>query len=147
MKISDLIGIAPELRKLLIDTVLLNGSAMSGDLILRVTPDVLGSSAADVNAAIAGDGFTRDVLVELVNTAGDIHTWFNGTFAVAATKTGAGAVAMGNANVTLSQGAGVCTITYTGAWVEGNAATVTVTGGTKLGYAVANETSIDTLIA
>lgn len=126
-------------------------SAMSGDIALRITPATLGSSAAAVAAAIAGDAekFTRDVLVELVNTAGTVHTWFNGSLAVAGSETtaGDGTADTSEETVTMVDGVGTCTLEYIGVWAAADTATVTVTGGTILGYTVANKTSVDTLIA
>lgn len=129
----------------------LRDSAMSGDIAVRVTPATLGSSAAAVTAAIAGaaEKFTRNVLVELVNAAGTVHAWFNGTLAVAGSETtaGDGTADTSEETVTMVNGVGTCTLEYIGAWAAADTATVTVTGGTILGYTVANKTSVDTLIA
>lgn len=126
-------------------------SAMSGDMVLRLTPATLGSSAAVVAAAIAGaaEKFTRDVLVELVNAAGVVHEWFNGDLAIAGSETtaGDGTADTAEETVTLVNGAGTCSLEYIGAWAAADVATVTVTGGTILGYTVENGTSVDTLVA
>ncbi len=131
-------------------TVLM-ASAMSGDIALRITPATLGSSAAAVTAAIAGDDekYARDVLVELVNTAGDVHTWFNGSLAIAGSESiaGDGTADTAEETVDLVDGVGTCTLEYIGAWAAADTATVTVTGGTILGYTVTNATSVDTLVA
>jgi hypothetical protein len=109
-----------------------------------------GSSAAAVNAAIAGAGFTRTVTVTMRNTADSAtHTWFNGQFPIVLTNTGAGTTQTTNGEtfVTLIDGVGTVDIQYFGAWVATNTATVTITGGKQLGYTLANKTSVDTLIA
>jgi len=122
-------------------------SAMSGDLVLVLTPATAGSSAATINAG----SFTRDVLVELKNTAGDIHNWFTGTFAIAVVDDTAGdgssAIAESATTVALTNGVGTVTIEYSGTWASDDTETLTVTGGTKLGYSIDNKTSVDTAIA
>ena len=122
------------------------GKALSGDLVLQVSPGTLGSSAAVANVA----GFTRQVSVKLTTANGELHNWFNGTFAIAVTKSstaGTVTIAGGLANVTLVNGVGVVTLNYAGTWIAADTTTLTVTGGTKVGYTVANKTSVDTLIA
>lgn len=141
-------GFQLELRK----EIALRDKAMSGDMVLVVSPATLGSSAAAVNAVIDGDDekFTRDVRIELQAANGDVHTWFDGTFAIAATKSsGSGAIAIagGLSNATLKNGVAVVTLEYTGEWAEADTTTLTVTGGTKLGYTISNKTSVDTLVA
>lgn len=129
----------------------LTSSAMSGDIALRITPATTGSSAAAVTAAIAGaaEKFSRDVLVELVNTSGVVHEWFNGDLAIAGSETtaGDGTADTAEETVTLVNGIGTCSLEYIGAWAAADVATVTVTGGTILGYTVENGTSVDTLVA
>lgn len=127
--------------------------AMSGNLFLSVSPAICGSSAAAVATAIAGDEakFTRIVQVELVDAEGNIHNWFNGTFAVATVEITVGdgtcAIANSDTSVTLVNGVGTITLEYIGTWAAADTQTLTVTGGTKLGYTIANKTSVDTLIA
>lgn len=126
-------------------------SAMSGDILIQVTPETTGSSAAAVSAAIAGAGekYTREVIVKLVNSGGDVHTWFNGTLAIAGSETtvGDGTADTAEETVTLVNGVGTCALEYIGVWAEADDATVTVTGGKILGYSIADATSVDTLIA
>lgn len=121
-------------------------TALVGDMVLVVTPATLGSSAATVNAG----GFTREVKVELQNAAGDVHEWFNSTFAIAASKTSAsGVIAIAGALTEASfvNGRATITLEYSGAWAAADTATLTVTGSTKLGYAITDKTSVDTLVA
>lgn len=126
---------------------------LNGDMVLTLTPATLGSSAATVNAAIAGeDGkFTRSVKVEVKTSDGEICTFINGTFAIAISEVTAGdgtsAIAESATTVTIVEGVGTVTIEYVGTWALGDTQTLTVTGGTKLGYSIANKTSVDTLVA
>jgi hypothetical protein len=141
-------GIQLELR----NEVVLRDKALSGDMVLVVVPATLGSSAATVNAAIGGVDakFTRDVVIELEAANGDVHTWFDGTFDIAATKTStAGVIAIADALTEASfvNGRATITLEYTGTWAAADTATLTVTGSSKLGYTIANKTSVDTLVA
>lgn len=127
--------------------------ALAGDMVLVLTPATTGSSAAAVTAAIGGAAgkYTRQVKVELKSAAGEVHEWFNGTFAIGVAEVTAGngvaAIADSATTVELVEGVGTVTIEYTGAWAAADTQTLTVTGGEKLGYAISNKTSVDTLIA
>lgn len=142
-------GFPLELRKQLE----LRDKAMSGDMVLVLTPATLGSSAAAVTAAIGGAAakFTRDIRVELQTAAGEVHTWFDGTFAAAGSEVTAGDgtadIAAAGTTVTLVNGVGTVTLEYIGTWAAADTATLTVTGGTLLGHTIANKTSVDTLVA
>jgi hypothetical protein len=126
--------------------------AINGDMVLTLTPATTGSSAA-VATAIGGSAakFTRTVTVTLKTAAGEVCTFLNGAFAIAVTEVTAGngtsAIAGSATTVVLTEGVGTITIEYIGAWAAGDTQTLTVTGGTKLGYTIANKTSVDTLIA
>jgi hypothetical protein len=141
-------GVAPGLR----GEIELRDKAMSGDIVLTITPATCGSSAAAIATAIAGAAkkFTRQVVVELKTSAGKRHTWFDGDLAIAATEDGEAsiiAIAANAQKVSLKKGKGLVTLEYTGVWAEGGKGTLTVTGGTILGYTVANKTSVDTVVA
>lgn len=146
------------------DTSTINGvsvaNATSVDTVVReglvfvLTPVSLGSSAAAVMAAIGGAGakFTRTVNAKLTNTAGGTLTWFDGDIPIAATEatTGDGTAALNpvGANITLVAGVASIDVDYIGTWAEGDTQTVTLGDTTSvLDYAVANATSVDTLIA
>lgn len=142
-------GFQLELRK----EMELRDKAMSGDIVLVVSPAALGSSAAAVNAAIAGADakFSRDIVIELQAANGDVHSWFDGTLAIADTEVTAGSGTVSIAGsitvATLVNGRAVVTLEYIGAWAAADTATLTVTGGTILGYNIANKSSTDTLVA
>jgi hypothetical protein len=127
----------------------LRDKAEDGDMIVTVAN--AGSSAAAVNADIADEGklkFTRTVSVALKNTETAVHDWFNGNFAVAVeTNSVAGIVEVTSNFLTLIDGEGTIDLEYTGTWLEGETTTLTITGGTKFGYAITDKTSVDTLIA
>ncbi len=144
--------IKPEVMKPYADVINVIADAMSQDIILVATPATLGSSAAAVNAAIAGDDekFTRTVAVKLTNTEGDTHSWYTGTLAIAVAKSStSGVVAIdgGGSTVALVNGVGSVILNYTGTWAEGDTTTLTITGGTILSATVTNKTSVDTLVA
>jgi hypothetical protein len=117
--------------------------ALSNASVLVVSPATLGSSAAVVN----GGGFTRNVAIELQDVDGTLHDWFDGTFTVAIADTSTGTATIPSTTATFINGRVVITITYTGTWAAADTCTLTITGGTKLGYTVSNKTSVDTLIA
>jgi hypothetical protein len=127
-------------------------TALSGDMVLVITPATLASSAIAVNAAIGGTAlkFTRDVRVELQDAAGNVHDWYDGTISLVASKTGNGTVAMKSGNPTvMTNGVALSTIELTGSWASGNTAIVTASFATptnaRLGFTVAAKTSTDTL--
>lgn len=150
MPFRNMLGLPLEFRRKSTEVINIMNAAMSGDIALMVTPATLGSSAADVNAAILADGqFDREVEVKLVDSNGNVHTWFNGELSIAGTEVTAGDGTAGTtaATVTMVNGVGTCVQRYIGTWAAADTATVTVTGGTLLGYTVANDTSVDTLVA
>lgn len=126
-------------------------NALKGDLVAECAPATTGSSATTVQADIAGaEGkYTRDVTVSLKDSDGNIQTWFNGSLDIAVTEVtvgdGVSAIAGGLTEVQLTEGVGSVTIEYTGTWAAADTQTLTVTGGTILGYSVANKTSVDTI--
>ena len=147
---DKLLGIAPELRRMVEGFFGLQSKAAIGDMVLVCTPAVLGSSAAAVNAAIASPVgyFERSVEVRLETAAGSIHEWFDGSFTIAGSKASVGGTATSvGGTVVLKKGRGTAKIRYTGAWLAAETATLTVTGDTLYGAVVGNKTSVDTLVA
>jgi len=104
--------------------------ALCGDLVLSVSPATCGSSEAAITAAIAGDDqkFTRNVQVKLVTASNELHSWFNDTLGIAATKTGSGTAAIEDSATTVSlvDGVGTVTMEYTGTWDSGAMQTETI---------------------
>jgi hypothetical protein len=126
-------------------------SMVSGDMIITPSPATLGSSAAAVNAAIAGAGFTRTVAVTLQNTAGKTLYPYNGTLPVSVAEVTAGdgtSNLAGVTEITFVSGVASVEITYIGTWANTDIQTLTIgSTSTVLGYSVADATSVDTLIA
>ena len=126
---------------------------INGDMVLEVTPAILGSSAAAVTTAIASEAlkFVRPVTVKLKTATEEVCTFLNGTFAIAVAEvtggTGTAALAGSVSAITLVNGVGTVNIEYIGVWASGDTQTFTVTGGEKMGYTIADKTSVDTLIA
>ena len=125
---------------------------INGDMVLIATPATLGSSAAAVNTAIGGveTKFVRTVIVELKTAADERCTFLNGTFAIAVGEvtsgTGTSAIAESATTISLVEGKGTIDIEYIGVWAAADTQTLTITGSTKLGYAISDKTSVDTLI-
>ncbi|MGG1554993.1 hypothetical protein [Paenibacillus ferrarius] len=124
---------------------------LAGDMVLAVSPATTSSSAAAVTATIGGSvaKYTRSITIKLQTATGEVHEWFQGTFAIAASKTGSGTlgIAGGLTSATFVDGVAAVTLEYTGTWEVADTATLTITGGTKLGYTISNKTSVDTIVA
>jgi hypothetical protein len=124
-------------------------AAINGGIALSLSPATLGSSAAAVNTAIGGDGFTRDVAIQLLDGDSEIVR-SNGSFAIAATKDStSGTVTIEDdlTSINLVDGEATVTLVYAGTWADADTCTLTVTGGTVAGNTVADKTSVDTLVA
>lgn len=120
---------------------------LANDFVLAVTPATLGTAITEANAE---GGFTRDVKVKLVNSAGETRKYFNGKFAVGVAKEStAGTVSIGGVTeVDLVEGEATITITYGGTWEANDTCTLTVGTDAKIaGIALVAKTSVDTLIA
>lgn len=130
-------GIQPSVR----DQFDIRDSALAGDLIFVVTP-------ATVAPAPRATAWTRTVLIELKNTAGQIHTWFNKAIAtgvsIADTST-AGTATIPSTTLTFVNGK--ATVVVSGdaqAWLNAETDTLTIAAATVLGYTVASKTSVET---
>lgn len=127
--------------------------ALAGDIVLSLTPATLGSSAAKIATAIAGDAekFVRTVKLELKDAEGNIHTWFNGDIDLTVAETTAGdgvaAIADSATKVTLVEGVGSIDIEYTGTWAAADTSTLTTTQRAIAGVTIAAKTSKDTVVA
>lgn len=133
--------------------------AMAGDIKLAISPATTGTSAADIAEAVGEDEgkFIRLVEVRLVNTAGDVHEWFNGTLNVITAETtagdGASAIADEATTITIERGVGSVAIEYAGTWAAADTNTVTIgkdasdNADTIMGYALTAKTSVDTVVA
>jgi hypothetical protein len=127
-------------------------SMVSGDMIITPSPATLGSSAAAVNTAIAGAGFSRTVSITLKNTAGATLYPFSGTLPIAVTEDtdgdGTSNIEGGGSTVAFVSGVASVEINYVGTWAADDTQTLTVGDtSTILGFAVADATSVDTLVS
>ncbi len=102
------------------------------------------------------DPYTRTVVVKLVDTAGNTHTWFTDNIAMTLENTaGAGDAALsgfdkdgdpvtGDDDYGMVNGVCTVTITLTGTWTEADSNTLSVTEKTILGETVTAKTSAET---
>jgi len=140
MNIKDLQGIPLELRRELI----IFGKGASADMSLSITP------ATTTRPATAA-AWTRRVTVRLVTAAGEVHSWFNGSFVTTASI--ANTSVAGTATIpstTLSFVDGVANIIVSGdaaAWLNGETNTLTIGNITVLGTTVTGGTSVETITA
>lgn len=88
--------------------------------------------------------YTRDVLVQLVDTDGNVHSWFNGVVPVTIGDTADGTAAIETTNPEMVNGEMTVTVSLTGVWAASKTNTLTVSQKTILGYTVAAKTSVET---
>jgi len=119
-------------------------TGLNGDLVLRITP------TTNTKAATAA-AWSNKITVELVDSVGRVHTWFNKTLTskvtVADTST-AGTATVGSANLVFVNGK--ATVTLSGnaaAWLATETATVTIANLTVNGSTVTGGTSVLTITA
>lgn len=120
------------------------GSAMSGELTMVISPETV---APEPTAA----AWTRDVIVSIVNDAGEVQQWLNQTYATTvsiANDSVAGTASIASTTLTLVNG--VATITVSGdaeAWLDTETDTLTIGNITIMGYTVTGGTSVETFTA
>lgn len=124
-------------------------AAGDGDMVLTSADKT--TAAATINSSIAGANKKHEVefTVTLKNTAGTTtHDWFNGNFEIAVeTDSTAGIIAIKNdlKIITMLDGVGKVTLVYTGTWVATDVVTLSITGGNRYGFTVADKDITDTL--
>lgn len=135
--ISAMPGIQPELRAYLEDIE----GALNGDIVMDVSPATTGS---------ADTVTTRTVTVTIQNAAGDTLEWVNAAFATTVSKAdvtaGDGTSAINSTTLTLVNGVGTVTVTYSDTWAAGDTQTVTIGNITLAGVTVTGGTSVDTIV-
>lgn len=119
--------------------------AMSGDIVMVVSPDTTGTGATS-------DGFTRDVTVSIETAIGEVHGWANAaiTAKVALTMSdtaGTGDATIASTTLTLVNGVANITITGTGVWAADETNTLTISAIELCGMSVTGDTSVDTIVA
>ncbi len=134
---TDLTGLSLELRKELEQM----SKAMAGDLVFVCNPATLVSDP--VSAA-----WTRTVLIELQDAAGNTQAWFNKAITTGvsiADTSSAGTASIPSTTLTFVNGkASVVVSGDAQDWLNTETDTLTVAQATLLGYTVAAKTSVET---
>jgi len=123
-------------------------SGLAGDLSFS-TPDdyTLDGNEGDYDATSSG---TTDVEVDIqvVDSAGDVMDWFNGSLTVTSSvETGSGAIS-DDGPVSITEGEGTVTLTLDGSgtsWAAGDEAKLSVDEQTILGYTVTADAVVITI--
>jgi len=110
------------------------------EFIFKCTPATKSTTAANIT-----DG--RKVKIQLVDSLGNVHTWFNGTITTAITKSSTGGTVTNVTSLKLVNGEGVINVACAGTWVENDTNTVTASAQTKLGVSLSAQTSVETATA
>jgi len=136
-KLSDLVGIQPELREYL----KLKDKALSGDIVMVIDPET-------VTPAPTAAAWTRNVKISLQTAAGEIHTWLNKAYATTASianTSSAGTASIASTTLTLVNGE--ATIVVSGdaeAWLNSETDTLTIGDIVAGGITVTGGTSVET---
>ena len=131
------IGFSPQLNR----ELELRADAMAGDMLFVVAP-------ATVTPVPLSTAWTRTVVIELQNAAGDVHKWFDKaiTSGVSIANTSSAGTATIPAT-TLTFAEGKATVVVSGDaedWLNTETDTLTVAEATILGYTIAAKTSVET---
>lgn len=114
--------------------------ALQGDMQIVISPTTVSKAAAE----IAG---TRTVTITLKTAGGVTHTWYNGTFDVATTKSSSAGTATSATTAVAASGVATVTITRGGTWAENDTNTLTVSAEVIAGVSVTGGTSVETATA
>lgn len=88
--------------------------------------------------------YTRDVLVQLVDSDDNVHKWFSGVVPVTIADNADGTASIETTNPVMENGEMTITISLAGVWAANKTNTLTVSQKTILGYTVAAKTSVET---
>jgi len=133
--IQDRIGIQPAVQ----DELELRDKAMSGDLVLSISPTTVAPSPTSA-------AWTRNVVIELQTAAGEKHSWYSADLSVSIADTSTA----GTASITDTTPAmvnGRCVVVVSGDaqdWLNTETDTLTVNNQTVLGKTVTGGTSVET---
>ena len=129
--------------------------ALSGDILLKLTPSSAGSDSATVTAAAAG-AYTKTITISLVDSAGAVHKWANLTLSAttseAVADTDVAAPTVSDTTPDLVDGVVDVVLTYdtdggsTKTYAAGDAVSMTVSATDILGYTIASVTFTDTMV-
>ena len=134
------LGLKPQLRDLLGQMA----GAMLGDMTMVITPET-------VAPAPTSEAWTRNVLIEVVDSDGKPHEWLTGDFAttlsVGDTST-AGTASIASTTLSLVNGKAIVVVSGDEAdWLDTETDTLTVANLTIMGYTVTGGTSVETFTA
>jgi hypothetical protein len=88
--------------------------------------------------------YTRSVVVSLVDTAGNVHSWFSGTVPITIADTASGTASIATTSPTMTNGVMTIPVTLMGTFAGANTNTLTVSQKTILGATVTAKTSVQT---
>ena len=130
-------AIQPQLR----DEISLRDKAMSGDIVFSITP-------ATVAPAPTSAAWTRDIVIEIQDASGNVHTWINqdyaASLAIADTST-AGTASITSTTLSIVEGRAIVTVSGDAvAWLNAETDTLTVSNITVMGYTITGGTSVET---
>ena len=114
-------------------------AAMSGDMLFSISPAT--KSTPHASAA------SRTVTISLVDTAGDVHTWFNKAITAGVSighSSSAGTATIGSTILTFVNGVATVVITIGGTWAGADTNTLTIAAAVIMGYTVPQVTSVET---
>ena len=137
MSLIQGVAVQPQLR----EEISLRDKAMSGDIVFAITP-------ATVAPAPTSAAWTRDVVVEVQDASGNVHTWINQDYAAAlaiADTSTAGTASITSTTLSLVNGRAVVTVSGDGvAWLNAETDTLTVSNITVMGYTITGGASVET---
>ena len=123
------------------EEITLLGTGMSGELTMVISPET-------VTPVPTSAIWTRNVIISVVNDAGDVQQWLNQAYAttasIADTST-AGTATIASTTLTLVNG--MATIVVSGDaedWLNTETDTLTIGNITVMGYTVTGGTSVET---
>ncbi len=112
--------------------------ALSGDMVFSISP-------ATVTPAPTAAAWTRSVVIELQNAAGDVHTWFSADIGTTIADTGGGTATITDTTPPMVNGRCVVIVSGDAAtWANTETDTLTLANSTILGYTVTGGTSVET---
>jgi len=137
--ITSKTGIAPRVRK----EFEVRDAALSGDIVMAITP-------ATVNTAATSAAWTRNVLIEINDSSGNLHDWLTADYAttlsIADTST-AGTASIVSTTMSIVNGKAVVVVSGDAQdWLATETDTLTVANITVLGVTVTGGTSVETFV-
>ena len=137
MSLIQGVAVQPQLR----EEISLRDKAMSGDIVFAITP-------ATVAPAPTSAAWTRDVVVEVQDASGNVHTWINQDYAAAlaiADTSTAGTASITSTTLSIVNGRAVVTVSGDAvAWLNAETDTLTVSNITVMGYTITGGASVET---